>query len=401
MNVLFLTLSSISSLETHGIYTDLLREFTRHGHVVYAVSAAEKRTGLQTQLMERSNFHLLRVRCGNVTKTNLIEKGISTVTIGFYFSRAVKKFLSNISFDLVIYTTPPITILPAIRAIQKRTHARTYLLLKDIFPQNAVDLGMMRRGGILHRYFRAIERDLYAVSGRIGCMSPANARFLLESNPYISPDIVEIFPNCMERSECCIDYKKKVELRQRYGLSEEDIVFVFGGNLSAGHDFMFALRCFFRLETQRDHVHLLFVGSGTEVETIQDFIRENGCKKISYVPSLPAIEYEELVCACDVGLILLDKRFTIPNFPSKILSYMKAKKPVFAITDAATDVGDIAVQNQFGWKCLDGDEQGFDECIRQILSSDLLAMGQQAYMVMEREYDVVKNIDKLIDYASK
>ena len=400
MNILFLTLVNITSLEVSGAYTDLLREFVRRGDHVYVVSAAEKRTGEQTRLIQKETFTLLRVKCGNITKTNIIEKGISTLTIGAFFHRAVKRFLRDIPFDLIIYTTPPVTILPAIRSIRRETHAKTYLLLKDIFPQNAVDLGMMRKGGLLYRYFRSIEKGLYAVSGRIGCMSPANVRFLLEHNPSVRPDDVEIFPNCQEIREVSVDNGKKQELRRRYGLSEQDTVFVLGGNLSSGHDFAFALRCFHELEKQGENIHLLFVGAGTEVVRIQDFIQKNNSKKISYVPSLPVEEYEELVSACDVGLILLDNRFTIPNFPSRLLSYMEAKKPVFSITDDATDVGEIAERNGFGWQCRDGDEKGFADCIHQIQSSDLKAMGEQAFAFMEREYDVSKNIQKLIDYAT-
>ena len=43
MNVLFLTLARISDIEERGIYTDLMREFVRHGHTMYIVVPAERR----------------------------------------------------------------------------------------------------------------------------------------------------------------------------------------------------------------------------------------------------------------------------------------------------------------------------------------------------------------------
>ena len=55
--------------------------------------------------------------------------------------------------------------------------------------------------------------------------------------------------------------------------------------------------------------------------------------------SLPKADYETIVASCDVGMIFLDHRFTIPNFPSRMLSYMKAKIPILAVTDPNTDVG--------------------------------------------------------------
>jgi glycosyltransferase involved in cell wall biosynthesis len=58
-----------------------------------------------------------------------------------------------------------------------------------------------------------------------------------------------------------------------------------------------------------------------------------------------------MVGACDVGLIFLDYRFTIPNFPSRLLSYMQAKIPVLAVTDPNTDIGKVIVSGGFGWWC--------------------------------------------------
>lgn len=401
MNVLFLSLSAITTLQTPGIYQDLLRKFVNEGHSVFVVSAAERRTGEQTHLIEEENCRILRVRCGNITKTNMIEKGISTVTLGFSFSQAVKQYLKGITFDLILYPTPPVTILPAVRRIQKLSGGKTYLLLKDIFPQNAVDLGIMRKNGLLYQYFRHIEQGLYRASGRIGCMSPANVRFLLEHNPEIPPASIELFPNCQEIRETSIEPEVRQHIRQKYGIADEDTVFVLGGNLSSGHDFPFALQSFLQLEQQGAKVHLLFVGAGTEVNKISAFIKENGCRRISYVSSLPIDAYETLVCACDVGLILLDKRFTIPNFPSRLLSYMQAKKPVFCITDAATDVGTIAEENGFGWQCLDGDQNGFSACMDKILNCNLAAMGEKAFSYLKQEYDVAKHIQKLLDYCSE
>ena len=80
---------------------------------------------------------------------------------------AIKKYFSNIKFDLILYSTPPVTLVRPIKFIKKRDNAKTYLLLKDIFPQNAVDMGILGRKGIkglLYKYFRKKEKMLYALS---------------------------------------------------------------------------------------------------------------------------------------------------------------------------------------------------------------------------------------------
>ena len=147
MNVLFLTLSYFNSLDDRGIYTDLLREFVKNGHVVYAISPIEKRNGKDTVLVEKEKIKILNLRIGNIQKTNIIEKGISTILVSSQFKNAIKQYFSDVKFDLVLYSTPPITLLSAVGYVKRRDDAKTYLLLKDIFPQNAVDLEMMTKKG--------------------------------------------------------------------------------------------------------------------------------------------------------------------------------------------------------------------------------------------------------------
>jgi len=70
-----------------------------------------------------------------------------------------------------------------------------FQLLKDIFPQNAVDIGLIKEGGYIYKRLRNKEKRLYAVSDRIGCMSQANVKYLLAHNPEISQEKVHVNPN--------------------------------------------------------------------------------------------------------------------------------------------------------------------------------------------------------------
>ena len=182
MNVIFLTLLNIKDINEHNIYTDLMREFVKHGDKVYIVSPSEKRYNEKTHIIKKNNVEILKPQIGNVQKTNIIEKGISTVVLEGKIKKAIKKYWNDVKFDLIIYSTPPITLIGAVEFVKKRDEAKTYLLLKDIFPQNAVDMGMMSKTGVksvLYKYFRSKEKKLYALSERIGCMSQANVDMLL------------------------------------------------------------------------------------------------------------------------------------------------------------------------------------------------------------------------------
>ncbi len=183
MNILFLTMSKMLTLEKRGIYTDLMRKFRNEGHNVYIVTPTERRDGRKTYVIEEKGVKILSVRTLNVQKTNVIEKGIGQLSIEFLYKRAIKRYFKGVNFDLILYSTPPITF-PKVIEYAKKTNpsAKTYLLLKDIFPQNAVDMGMLpKRGlkGVLYKFFRAKEKKLYALSDYIGCMSPANVELVL------------------------------------------------------------------------------------------------------------------------------------------------------------------------------------------------------------------------------
>ena len=113
-NILFLTLSNVSNIDESGIYQDLLREFARKGHRVFVVSPTERRNKEKTHLIKKDNANILRVKTGNIQKTNLIEKGIATILFESQYISAIKKYLSDVKFDLILYSTPPITLAGAV-----------------------------------------------------------------------------------------------------------------------------------------------------------------------------------------------------------------------------------------------------------------------------------------------
>ena len=99
MRLLFISLLDFNSFNDRNIYTDLLREFIRHGHDVYCISPVERRKRVNTHMEE--DGHLLKLKIGNTQKTNIIEKGISTLLIEPLFKQAIKKYFSDIKFDLI------------------------------------------------------------------------------------------------------------------------------------------------------------------------------------------------------------------------------------------------------------------------------------------------------------
>lgn len=402
MKVLFLTLVNIDSINERNLYADLMRKFRDEGHEVYIVTPSERRLKKPTELKKTDGITLLRIKTLNIQKTNLIEKGISTLLIEHQFLSEIKKYFDGIRFELVLYSTPPITFNKVIRYIKKRDMAFCYLLLKDIFPQNAVDLGMMNPGGIIHRYFRKKEHELYKISDAIGCMSPANKEYVIRHNPEINPGKVEVNPNSIEPINEFIHPEAKLEIRKQFGVPLEATVFICGGNLGKpqGIDFLIEV---LEENKHREDVFFMIVGSGTEYNKILDWftrVKPQNAKLITY---LPKNEYDRLIQVCDVGLIFLDKRFTIPNFPSRLLSYLEYKMPVIAATDRNTDIGKIIEENHFGFWCESGDLLTMNEHINKFLNNQSLIeeMGAKGFDYMKANYTVLNSYDVVLSHLNK
>lgn len=399
MNVLFASISSISHVDGHSVSLDLLHEFKRNGHEVYIVCGAEKNQNIETNLSEEGGCHILRVKIGKNKKANIIEKGLTTVFLPRIYKRAIKQYLSNVKFDLVLYPTPPVTHYDTVKYIKNRDNAKTCLLLKDIFPQNAVDIGMMRKSGVkglLYKYFRRKEKKLYAVSDYIGCMSQANVDYVLKHNPEVSPDKIGISPNSIEVRDMSVTDEVRAEIREKYGIPQDKKVFVYGGNLGKPQGIPFIIDCL-QSQAGNEEAYFLIVGDGTEYGKLEAYFDKAQPTNMKLMKKLPKEDYDRMVAACDVGLIFLDHRFTIPNFPSRLLAYTQAALPVIACTDPNTDVGSVIENGGFGWWCESNSVEGFNSVIDKAMEADLKKMGETAFSYVTENWSAQKQYEGIIN----
>ena len=379
LNIIFLTISRIRDMEESGIYTDLLRKFRDEGHFVTIVSPIERRFEGKTQLIKESGVQFLNVRTLNIQKTHFVEKGLGTILLEYQYIRAIKKYLSDIKFDLILYATPPITLVKPIQFLKKRDGAFAYLMLKDIFPQNAVDLGMFSKQSLLYRFFRRKEKGLYTISDYVGCMSPANVDYVLKYNLEITKNKVGLCPNAVDLTRI-----PKYVPKER----SKPLRFIYGGNLGKpqGLDFLLQIIDYYKNSSE---IEFFIVGGGTEFSKLRSWFDEYKPQNAYLKSQLPKDEYEKLVNTADIGMIFLDKCFTIPNYPSRLLSYLQNGIPVFCAVDSATDIGKIAEENKFGVACKHGNLKDAIEKINFLLTcKELNVMGENGYKFMKSNYSV-------------
>ncbi|MEI5993366.1 glycosyltransferase family 4 protein [Candidatus Enterococcus mansonii] len=402
MNILFLSLLDFNDLNQSSIYTDLLRKFVDNGHNVSIISPTERRNNQQTHMIElNSCSRILKVRIGNIQKTNFIEKGLSTILIEQQYINAVKKYFSSMKFDLVIYATPPVTFEKVISFIKKRDGAASYLLLKDIFPQNAIDLGKLSIKSPVYKFFRSKEIKLYKISDYIGTMSKGNLEYLLAHNPFLNAENIEINPNSIEvkkEDNLILSLKEVSDLKSELSIPQNKILFLYGGNLGLPQGLDFLLDILVQVDLM-DNVFFLIVGSGTEFKKIDRFIKQKKLSNVKILKTLPKKQYEKIEKIADVGLIFLDSRFTIPNIPSRMLGYMHEKKAILAATDTHTDLKEIINDGHFGLWCKNGDLEMFLEHILSLENEDFRnILGENGFTYLEKNYDVLSTYEKIISH---
>ncbi|MBU3207621.1 glycosyltransferase family 4 protein [Clostridium algidicarnis] len=401
MKVLFLSLIDFDSLDNRGIYTDILREFVSNKHEVYVISPVEKRKNQKTHIIDNNGCKILKLKIGNIQKTSLVEKGISTIRVESKFIKGIKKYFNDECFDLVLYATPPVTFQKVVQFVKKRDGAKSYLLLKDIWPQGVVDMNALTTTGLkglIYKYFRDKEESMYSISDYIGCMSQANIDYLLKYNPTISSNLVEICPNSIEPLIIEKGDNKIKEIKKRYKIPPDRTVFIYGGNLGKPQGIDFLIECL-KANKTNEHVYFIIAGSGTEYNKLKKVLENENLTNARLVEQLSKDNYDQLVNSCDVGLIFLDRRFTIPNFPSRLLSYMQASMPVLAATDINTDIGKVIQDGKFGLWCESSDVKAFNKIIHKLCDTQLrIKMGTNARKYLEENYTAKHSYEIIMNH---
>lgn len=404
MNVLFFTIENVSSFATRSIYMDLVNEFIEKGHYVTVISACEKRDSnknFDSYFSLEGKGEIIRFVCPNVTKIdNYLKKGINLLKLIPLYRKQAKKAMKTITYDLVLYGSPPVSVFGAVAVVKRKQKAYSYLLLKDIWPYDCMFGDVLSTNGwkgIAFNVLKHMARRLYHVSDMIGCMSPANIRFLTENEPTLDLKKIEVNPNSIKPYGQCLSGKERDDLRRKYGIPLDKIVFVYGGNIGVAQGIDFALDAVKEAGKEEDAFFVL-VGSGTAKHKVEKAYSDNQFKNLKILDAMPKDEYETFVYACDVGLIFLNHECLAPNYPSRLLAYMQASLPVLCATDTYSDVGSIAMENGYGYWCESNDTEAYVNCVRQLCDTNIRTeMGEKSRQYLDENYTVTQSCQMICD----
>jgi glycosyltransferase involved in cell wall biosynthesis len=374
-----------------NMYTALVDQFHRNGYDVTVL--APDPNIVKTTIRVEKGIEVLRVQTLPIKNVSNFIKGISNVLLPIQYWFALKKNYSNKSFDAVIMPTPPITLGGLAHRIKKKYNAKLYLILRDIFPQNAVDLKFIKKNGLIHRFFSAREAKLYQCADAIGCMSQASINYIKKHHP-IADEKLHILRNWQYKYRGNPSAK---DLISKYCLDGK-FVAVFGGNMGKPQQLENILELAKRCK-KYDNILFLLLGDGVAMNSLKDTIIKGQLTNIRIQGTIPKNEYQDLLSVCDIGLISLHKDFTIPNIPSKALDYFNVGIPILASLDTATDFNQILDNSKSGLWSIAGDHNSFfSNFLKLYKNKDLRsAMGANGityfdqYLLPRQAYQIVES----------
>jgi len=376
---------------------ELAEELVLRGHEVTVATCYPQynlaQTGFEKDYEELSvekGVRVIRIRTLPHKKVGYLFRGVSQVMLPYIFLKTLKKYLND-KIDCVLVYSPPLPLWKLGHFIKRKFGASFILNLQDIFPQNAIDLGILNNR-LLIKYFEYMESRAYESADVITVHSEGNRQFLLE-NKDIDAGRLEVLHNWIE-----IEQGKKNEgqlFRKKLNL-EGKFIFFFGGVMGPSQGLDLVLGAAELLKREKD-IAILLVGDGVEKENLENLANRLNLENVVFHPFISKEDYRKMVDEIDVGLVCLSNRNNTPVVPGKILSYMAAKKPVCAFLNSESDGHMIIRKAKCGESAVSGDVNKAYELMLKIYNerNSLDTLGCNGYSYAVEHFSQKVCVDRL------
>lgn len=400
MNILFIVARYPVGEDT-TLEKDLVKIFSNNGHNCFVAVPLEKKFNEKTVMFLDDKIRVLRIRTGNLfNNVKLVQKAITLLKLPWLFKKAVISYYGKEKIDLIITYTPFMADPWLINKLKNYYGCQVLLMLWDIFPQNAIDLGLMKNKFLIS-YYSKKQLESYKLGDVIAPNTEAGCAYIKGLSQIIGNKETILVRNGEFTTESSnkID---KVTVRKKHGLASSDFVFVFGGNIGKPQKLENILFLAEKL-VAFSNIKFIFIGQGTEKSMLES--RAMSLSNVAFRPPLPRVDYEELLSACDMGLVSLDERYTVPNFPSKLTGYMKLSLPIFAFLDQCSynDLGQYIRTNGIGYTVLANQiEKCLGDVIELTKSPDLLVRaGEKARKCYENDFIIENSYEAIVNAVQK
>ncbi|QRX84568.1 glycosyltransferase family 4 protein [Glaciimonas sp. PAMC28666] len=324
---------------------DLAQEMLRQGHSPMMMIPSSDLT-LPWSLETMDGVPVLRLKAPRTKDIGYLRRTIGEFLMPFAMLRSLRKSpFGKQTWDGVVWYSPTIFLGPIAKALKKASGCRSYLIVRDIFPEWAVDMGLLGRG-LPYRFFKMIERYQYAAADTIGVQTQANMAYFdaWASKPGRDAEVLQNWLSDASDIGCSISVKDSVIAGRT--------IFVYAGNMGVAQGMGILIDLVERLRDRND-IGFLFVGRGSDVQLIRKKFEERKLLNVVLYDEIAPIEIRGLYAQCHIGIVALDPRHKTHNIPGKFLSYMQAGLPVLASINAGNDLDNIITRENVGRVCTD------------------------------------------------
>ena len=349
---------------------DLALEFLRQGITPTVITPD---SGLQdiSSLVKLDGISVLRLKTPEHKNIGRIRRAIAESLMPFFMIRNFRKSdLNNIHWDAVIWYSPTIFLGPFIYFLKRRNTYSSYLILRDIFPAWALDLGLIRRG-FAYYFFRIFEGFQYSIADCIGVQAIGNLDYF-KSWPIFAHKKIEVLQNWLSPkplSYCSVDISTLPIANRK--------IFVYAGNMGIAQgmgDLLVLAEAF----VTRNDIGFLFIGRGSDMEFLRLDAKNRGLVNTVFCDEIDADQIPGLYVQCHVGLIALDARHKTHNIPGKFLSYLQSGLPVMAILNHGNDMQSIIEQYEVGRATTDRSQENLELLANSLIDELSLQEGEMS-----------------------
>ncbi|HIP14801.1 MAG TPA: glycosyltransferase WbuB [Sulfurimonas autotrophica] len=341
---------------------ELACELEQQGHQVTVVTPApfiEESIKIETL----DNITICRFKSLKIKSINKVSRTISETLLSFYAWTRLKKYFQQNRHDLIIYYSPTVFWGSLVSKLKRLWGAKSYLVLRDFFPQWAIDQGLITKGSPIEKYFRFFEKKSYDVADTIGIMSKKNLEIFKKN--YGKHSNIEVLHNWAKNiplSSTSTYYRDKLNLHGK-------VVYFYGGNIGFAQDMMNIVRLANNMKND-EKAFFILVGSGDEVNIVEKAIIKYDLKNMLLLPAISQDEFKIMLSEFDVGLFTLDSQHTTHNFPGKLLGYMVEGLPILGSINEGNDLKEILDEYEAGLTSINPDDTLFYENAKKFLNAD-------------------------------
>ena len=322
---------------------DLALEFSAQGHdVTVLVPDSDLDSGWQVDYWQ--GIRVARFRAQKIRDVGYVRRTFGEFFLPYIMLRNLRKSpLSEEIFDGVAWYSPSIFLGPVVAYIKKKSHCPSYLILRDIFPEWAVDLGLMRKG-LIYRFFSSVANYQYSLADVIGVQSSGNLSYF-EDRREGGERRVEVLNNWLANTvkiPCSIQIKNTSLAGRK--------IFVYAGNMGVAQALDVFIQLAQRLESRTD-IGFVFVGRGSHVPKLREKVASLRLSNTLFFDEIEPDEIPGLYEQCDIGLVALDPRHKSHNIPGKFLSYLQVGLPVLASVNHGNDIISLINTYSIGYAC--------------------------------------------------